>query len=462
MPSAFRLIQPALAGLVLAGAALLLLGPVPEGVSERLFRAGGVVLFAVGLWATAAIPEVLTAIGFFLIAMLFAVAPADIVFSGFASTALWLVFGGLFIGAAVQRTGLGEALARMLVHRIGRSYLTVLSGLAVGCIGLSFLMPSVMGRVLLLVPIVVALSDRLGYAEGSRGRAGIVMVTLLATYMPSCAILPSNVPNMVLVGAAETTYGITLTYGRYFFLHFPVMGAVRTILIVGLAWLLFREPPRPVARSTEDAAMGGDARRLLLMLLVALGFWITDFLHHVSPAWVALAVALVLLMPRIGLLPMSVFNGGINFGSYFLVAAILGVGAVVGWSGLGTAMGKGVVDGLGLAPGQPFYSFMALSVAWTALGLVFTVAGLPAVLTPFAQDVALVTGLPLETILMTQVNGYATPVLPYQMGPLILGIALGGVRAADGARIMLPLTVATIVLILPLSFLWWRWLGYFG
>ena len=43
--------------------------------------------------------------------------------------------------------------------------------------------------------------------------------------------------------------------------------------------------------------------------------------------------------------------------------------------------------------------------------------------------VATVTGLPLETILMTQVNGYASPVLPYQMGPLILGIAIGGVAA---------------------------------
>src|SRR3546814_6591884 len=83
---------------------------------------------------------------------------------------------------------------------------------------------------------------------------------------------------------------------------------------------------------------------------------------------------------------------------------------------------------------------MALSVAWIALGLLFTVAGLPAVLTPFAQDVATVTGLPLETVLMTQVNGYATPVLSYQMGPLILGIAIGGIRPADGARIMLPLT----------------------
>lgn len=462
MRPSLSLVQTTIAALILTGSAALMLLPAPWGLPEPLLRSAGLVTFAVGFWATAAIPEVLTAIAFFLIAMLFAVAPPEVVFSGFASTALWLVFGGLFIGAAVQRTGLGESLAQMLVRRIGRSYLTVLTGLALGCIGLSFLMPSVMGRVLLLVPIVVALAERLGYADGSRGRAGIVMVTLLATYMPSCAILPSNVPNMVLVGAAETNYGLTLTYGRYFLLHFPVMGAVRTVLIVAVAWILFREPPRPVALEGDAAGMSGGARRLLLMLLIALAFWITDFVHHVSAAWIALALAVVLLLPRIGLLPMSVFNGGINFGSYFLVAAILGVGAVVGWSGLGNAMGRALVDWLHLAPDEPFRSFMALSVAWIALGLVFTVAGLPAVLTPFADQVAAVTGLPLETILMTQVNGYATPVLPYQMGPLILGIALGGVRAADGARIMLPLTVLTVLLILPLSFLWWRHLGYLG
>src|SRR3546814_10786047 len=69
------LVRPLSALLVLAATATLLLGPVPEGASERLIRAGGLIVFTVGFWATAAIPEVLTAIVFFLIAMLFAIAP---------------------------------------------------------------------------------------------------------------------------------------------------------------------------------------------------------------------------------------------------------------------------------------------------------------------------------------------------------------------------------------------------
>ena len=57
-------------------------------------------LFAIGLYATRIIPEFLTAFAYFLVAMLFAVAPASVVFSGFQSTAFWLIFSGLIIGVA--------------------------------------------------------------------------------------------------------------------------------------------------------------------------------------------------------------------------------------------------------------------------------------------------------------------------------------------------------------------------
>lgn len=334
--------------------------------------------------------------------------------------------------------------------------------MALACILLSFIMPSVMGRILLLVPVTLALADSIGFAPGSRGRAGLVMTTLLTTYMPSCGILPSNIPNMVLVGAAQTSYGITLTYGHYLLTNFPVLGAVKAIVIVLLTWGLFRERPGRVATDTVSTPMTAGARRLLFILLIALGFWMTDFLHHISPAWVALAVAVVLLLPRVGLLPASIFHDGINFGPFFLAAAVLGVGAVVGASGLGEMLAQLLLSSLGLHPGADFANYMSLSVAWTILGVLFTVPGLPAVATPLAADVARAAGWPLDTVLMSQVIGYSTVLLPYQLGPLIVGIALGGVTAGDGARVMVPLAALTFLVVLPLNFLWWSWLGSFG
>lgn len=54
-----------------------MLVPAPPGVSPALLRAAALTVFAIGLWATAAIPEELTAIAFFLFAMLFAVVPLE-------------------------------------------------------------------------------------------------------------------------------------------------------------------------------------------------------------------------------------------------------------------------------------------------------------------------------------------------------------------------------------------------
>src|SRR3546814_2601162 len=158
------------AGLV-AAALMLWFGPLPHGASPVMMRAGALVVLSIGCWATMVGPEHLAALGFFLGAMVLHVGEAPVVFSGFASPAFWLVFGGLVIGAAVDRTGLGQRIARALVGRFRGGYLSTVTGVVTVCLALGFLMPSTMSRVILLLPIVLALAERLGYPDGSRGRA---------------------------------------------------------------------------------------------------------------------------------------------------------------------------------------------------------------------------------------------------------------------------------------------------
>ena len=63
------------------------------------------VVVTIGLWAFGKIPEYLTSLMFFAAAMILAVAPAHVIFSGFAS-AFWLVLSGYVIGLAIAKTGL--------------------------------------------------------------------------------------------------------------------------------------------------------------------------------------------------------------------------------------------------------------------------------------------------------------------------------------------------------------------
>ncbi len=441
-------------------AATLFAMPVPDGVPAAAFRGGGLALFAVGLYATTAVPEFLTALAFFTIAMIFQVAPAPAVFSGFHSTALWLVFGGLIIGVAVDKTGLGAKLATAVTSRLGGSYPRLVAGLALVGIALAFVMPSTLGRVVLLVPIAVALSEALGYAPNSRERSGLVLAAACGSWMPSTAILPANVPNMVLIGVAENLFGVHFTYGNYMLMHLPFNGIGKMILIIGLVLVLFKGRSVDVeSKPAETNPLSPAARRLALILALTLGFWVTDFLHHISPAWVALAAGIVCLMPGVGLVNQQDFKTKVNFPTVIYIAGILSLGTVLVETGAGRLLGQWMLPLLPLDPAQPFQSFLSMVGLGVVVNLASTAPSVPAVVGPLSAELAAASGIPIKTVLMTQVIGYTTVILPYQVPPLIVALQLGGVSVKDGAKMTVALAAVSVVVLVPLNYLWWSWLG---
>ena len=50
-------------------------------------------------------------------------------------------------------------------------------------------------------------------------------------------------------------------------------------------------------------------------------------------------------------------------------------------------------------------------------------------------------------------------IFPYQGGPILVGLRLGGATLMDGLRVTLPIALITVVALLPLQFYWWRWLS---
>ncbi len=449
-----------IAAAALVAAAVLLVLPAPAGVPPQAMGAAALTVFVIAFWATGALPAFITTITFFAFAMLFALAPANVVFAGFASTAFWLVFGGLVIGVGIERTGLGGRLAQSLVGLFGASYGRVILGLVLVGVVLAFLMPSTLGRIVLLVPVVASFADRLGFGYGSRGRNGMMLAMGLGTFMPSTAILPANLANMVLLGTSETIYGIHMTYVGYLVLHFPVLGFLKGAAIVALTTWLFREEPGPTPAAEARAPLSRDEKVLAVILALALVFWSTDFIHHISPAWIALAAGLACLLPGIDIIPARLFDERIQASTLIYVAGILGLAAVVAWSGLGDVLAHGFIAQGGLAPGRPGSNFAVLFGLSTLLGMATTIAGIPAILTPLAEDIAAASGLPLLTVLMTQVLGFSTIILPYQLPPLMIGMQLGGVPMTAGTRLTLPLALVTVVVLMPLDYLWWRALGF--
>jgi anion transporter len=391
------------------------------------------------------------------------VAPNEVVFAGFTSTAFWLVFGGLVIGVGVRRTGLAERIARAIAGRLGASYAQIIVGMGVLGLALGFLMPSTLSRILLLLPIVLAMADRLGFAPGRRGRAGMVLCMSFATMIPCFTIFPATVPAMVLAGASETLYGYTPTYGSWLLLHFPVLGLLKLVAIVALTLWLFPDQVTPERLSPGDARAATRQERLMAVLLAAaLVLWVTDFLHGISPAWVALGVATICVLPFLDVVRGEDFSERVNLGPLIYVAGMLGIGAVIAQTGAGDWLAAQALALLDLHSGGDLRTFTVISGLSAALAMLTTQPGLPAVMTPLAGTIADAAELPVAAVLMMQVVGYSTVVLPYQTPPLMVAMQLGQVPMVAGNKLCLALLAITLVVLLPLDYLWWVALGWIG
>ncbi len=60
---------------------------------------------------------------------------------------------------------------------------------------------------------------------------------------------------------------------------------------------------------------------------------------------------------------------------------------------------------------------------------------------------------------MPRVPGFSTPLLPDQAPPLIVAMPLAHLRSAEAIKLVLAIALATLVVLLPLDYLWWRVLG---
>ncbi len=448
--------------LVVITAAVLFFLPPPASYTGQTMHAAALCLLVIGLWAMGALPEHIVALLFFLLAMLFAIAPASIVFSGFASGTLWLVLGGLILAEAVNHTGLGVRFARVLMGRHALSYRALIAAVVLVSSLMCVVMPATVSRILLLLPIMAAVAHRLGLNAGSAGYDGVALAVIMTNYQVGTAFLPANAPNLVLAGAAETLYGLTFTYGEWLLVQLPVLGVMKALLIIGLIWLLFPDETRLVETQQAQAPMSGDEKRLTVIVLVAVVMWATDFLHGIHPGWIGLAAGLATLMPVIGVMPVASFTERVKLTPFFYIAAILGLGALMVESGLSRALGEALQSGLQLERGHDARNFAILTLLSTATGAVVTNVAQPALLAPLASHFSEATGWPLKAALMTIVLGFTTAIFPFQVPPMLVGVQVAGLKLRRVLRITVPLAAISLFVLLPINYFWWRAIGYFG
>lgn len=445
--------------MLLALAYAVSLIPAPAGTPQKAIAALALTAFTVALWAFNTIPQPAASVLFAVLVVLTGTASPGAAFSGYMSSALGLVFGGLLIGTAAERTGLGRYIARRFLGSFGVSYSSLVLGILIGTFILSFLVPSNVGRIAISVPIVIALAAEVGYAPGSRGYVGLVCTAVIGNFTVALAIMPANLLNIMVIGTAEAVYGVTISYMRYLVMCLPVLGILKGLLVWRMVPLLFPAPaPKPPEAARTDV-LGREAIRVGIILGLAILAWATDFLHGIKPGIVALAAGFACAVPGLGPLRAADLADSRRLGVVVWVGGVLTIGGVLLESGASTLVAS-ILGQLTAGVGRsPLLVHLAIAYVLSALTVPLTVGGAIPIVTSAVATMIAPAGIPLETGILSMTAGLSALFFPYISAPLVVGIRLGKVSERDAIRFTVWTSLATWALIIPLNALWWKVLG---
>lgn len=404
-------------------------------------------------WASALIPDYQASLIFLFTCLAFSLSPKELIFSGFSSSAFWLVFAGMLIASAIKKVKLSDQFSSFFIRLKTPSYLSLLAAISLFSLCFAFIMPSGVGRVVLLTPIAIVIAQSFGFEKQDKGYIGIVLTFILSTTMPGFTILPANAPNMIMTGLVQEIYNIEILYSQYLLINFLIFGILKNIFIVILIFYFFKDTIRKTTKNKKESTTNSKQQKTLIFILsIMIIFWMSDFIHGISPSIIAIIGVLFLAYPKIGIIDEKDINS-LNITSLIFLAGVISLGSVTGNSEFTKENIAWILHHIEFFDSK-LLNYISISGFMSFSGIVLTQATIPALYTPIADELSSLSGFSINEIFMMQVAAFSTVFFPYQMAPLIIGVKLAHLKQKDMLKVIFYLAIISIVFLMPLQFFW--------
>lgn len=353
--------------LVLAGLFIFL--PLPESVTEvrgavltpEAQTALGILIFALVLWMTEAIPFHITGLlGVVLLALFKVDTFKNVVMQGFGNHIFVFFIGVLVLSAFITHSGLGRRISVLMLSRTGNSTsLIVLGFLVVGAMlsmwitnmaVAAMLMP--LGRAILQEEGVKPLESRFGKA--------LMIASCWGPTIGGIATPSGAGPNPLAVGFLKEMAGVDVT-----FLGWMTYGLPAALLLLLPAWgllmLFFRPEMKHLKKSKEELRAEFDnldpmSREEKVTLVI---FLLTVFLWLTTPLWerllgIAIPISMPVLLtsclfffPGISTIPWKDVEREISWSGILLVVSGISIGMMLYATGAAAYLSTVFLGGIG-------------------------------------------------------------------------------------------------------------------
>lgn len=458
--------------------------PLPAALTPQGQVALAVMVMAVTLWVSEAVPYIVSSImivGIGAVAMglsptsdgLYGTKQALREFlAGLATPSLALVAGGLFIAVAMEETGLHKRLAFMILDRIGTKPRDLVLGLILVSAAMAFFVPSATARSGALIPVVTGMIAALQPKKDSKLEALLLIVTVLSISIWCFGIKTSAAQNQVALSFISASYGVEISWLQWLIYGGPLALLVSVALYFIAPLLLPVDASEyrsdPALMRSELEALGPVTvreKKLIVYSLALLGLWATEkLIHPIDSTTVTLFIFMLMLLPKIGIMDWQAVETGTSWGTLLTFAIGISLGTILLNTGAASWLSEQTLGAMGVESLSPLVVTLLLSVVSVLIHLGFASAtSLASVFIPIVIGVVELMPISATTaigiiIIQAFVVSFGF-ILPVNTPQNMLAFATGGFTARDLLKIGLPLTLIALAIIGVLAGSYWQWVG---
>lgn len=309
---------------VLAGIAVMVPQTLPNEARLALF---GFALATI-LWSTTKLNSAYVALVAVMVTILSGGGSQETLFDSLASDVIWLMIGAFVLGGAMRYSGLAERLTGTVVRR-AKTVQGVFWMVTTVLLPLSFFIPSTSGRAAVVMPVFRDLVDRLGDRKITRALA-LLMPTVILVATVSTLIGAAS--HLIAADLLRQVSGEGISFAQWAMWGVP-FGAAASYLSCWVVMRLFlnkelrgsslRAEGRPLAR---PGALSRKEKGTLIILSILVVGWLTESWHGIEIATLTMAGALLLTVPRFGVMRWKEALGSVSWNLILFVGAALALG----------------------------------------------------------------------------------------------------------------------------------------
>lgn len=434
--------------LMLIAAGVLVWGRVGL-ISESRAQGYSAALVLLGLFITGLVKDYVAALLFIVFGLVLSSLPAPVVLNGFSSPGAWMVIAGMVIAATVRASTLSDWLVdrlRVPGKRFGATF--TLAALAIMLI---LLVPSATARALMLIPVASHFAEKLD-RDGHGNGTDLILTTLIISCFGGLAFLPASLPNIAMVAAVKNAFGYEISVVEHAVKTLPV-----AIAVCFATYSLCKKgnQRQSIVMACSAKPLSADARQVLLILICAIVLWLSNDIHGVGPAWIALGAAVGCLLGPGQSLSL---NGSVRIEPWIVFGSFISLGAILLHTGTAQDLGNNLAHLASLRPGAPLGNFIGLTLIGTILCLLTTDLAAPIIYASMAGVLSAKTDLPIDSVLAIGAPTWIIVPFTYQSPVLALAAQEASVQDKIGWRLMTIFFIYAGIA-LPIHFVWLSLMG---